>query len=74
MQNCKHLAGSRNFINNDLSPDQQAKERELRKKKQFLIKYPNYKDKKITIYRGKLWADRQSISDTELQSAGYSHQ
>ena len=29
---------------------------------------------KITIYKGKLWADRQSTSDTDLQSAGYSPQ
>ena len=63
------LAGSRIFLYNDLTPDQQAKERELRKKKPFLIKHHNYKDKKITIYKGKLWADRQSISDTDLQSA-----
>ena len=30
MQNRKKLAGSRIFINNDLTPDQQAKQRELR--------------------------------------------
>ena len=66
------LAGSKIFISNDLTKDQQNTERELRKKKQFLISHPQYKDKKrVTIYKGKLWVDRKPVTDENLASAGY---
>ena len=65
------LSGSKVFINNDMTKDQQNTERELRKKKQFLIKHPQYKTKRVTIYKGKLWADRIMVTDEDIHSAGY---
>ena len=37
----------------------------------FLIRHPDYSKKKITIFKGKLWADRVQITDDEIKSAGY---
>ena len=65
------LSGSKVFINNDMTKDQQNIERELRKKKEFLIKHPQYKTKRVTIYKGKLWADRIMVTDEDIHSAGY---
>ena len=69
MRNRTKLLGSKN---NDLTLDQRKKEKELRKKKQFLIKHELYRNKNITIYKGKLWADRVQVTDTELETAGFS--
>ena len=65
------LSGSKVFINNNMTKDQQNIERELRKKNQFLIKHPQYKTKRVTIYKGKLWADRIMVTDEDIHSAGY---
>ena len=59
--------GSDVYINNDLMKKQLQVERELKKQKQFLIKHHYYKEKRITIYKGKLWADRQLVTDSDLQ-------
>ena len=72
MRNRTKLLGSKIYINNDLTLDQRKKEKELRKKKQFLIKHELYRNKNITIYKGKLWADRVQVTDTELETAGFS--
>ena len=72
MKNRTKLLGSKVFINNDLTPEQRKKEKELRKKKQFLIKHELYRNKNITVYKGKIWADRVQVTDTELESAGFS--
>ena len=67
MKNRAKLSGSRIFINNDLTPDQQKAEKKLRDTRSKLRKLPEYADKKITIYRGKLHVDREPISDELLQ-------
>lgn len=72
MKNRRKLAGTAIFINNDLTKDQRALEKNLREKKKFLSQHPTYKEKKITIYKEKLWADHQHISEADLQSLGYS--
>ena len=72
MRNRTKLLGSKIYINNDLTLDQRKKEKELRKKKQFLIKHELYRNKNITIYKEKLWADRVQVTDTELETAGFS--
>ena len=63
----RKLMGSDVYINNDLTKKQLQVERELKKQKQFLIKHHDYKKKRITIYKGKLWADRQLVTDSDLQ-------
>ena len=63
----RKLMGSDVYINNDLMKKQLQVERELKKQKQFLIKHHYYKEKRITIYKGKLWADRQLVTDSDLQ-------
>ena len=68
----RKLMGSDVYINNDLTKKQLQVERELKKQKQFLIKHHDYKEKRITIYKGKLWADRQLVTDSDLQKAGFS--
>ena len=72
MRNRRKLAGSNIFINNDLTKNQRTLEKHLREKKKFLLNHPSYKDKKISVYKEKLWANRQLITDTDLQSLGYS--
>ena len=62
MRNRRKLAGTAIHINNDLTRDQRILEKNLREKKKFLTNHCSYKEKKITIYKGKLWADRQYIS------------
>ena len=66
------LRGSNLYINNDLTKEQQIHIRDLQKKKQFLIKHPDYSKKRITIFKGILWADRVQITEDEIRSAGYS--
>ena len=67
MKSRAKLSGSRIFINNDLTPDQQKAEKKLRDSRSKLRKLPEYANKKITIYRGKLHVDREPISDVLLQ-------
>ena len=65
------LRGSNIYVSNDLTKEQQCGMRESLKKKQFLIRHPDYSKKKITIFKGKLRADRVQITDDEIKSAGY---
>ncbi len=58
MQKRVKLSGTRIFINNDLTQDQQEAEKKLRDARNTLRKMPEYANKKITIYRGKLHVDR----------------
>lgn len=72
MKNRTKLSGSKLYINNDLTLDQRRTEKELRRKKQFLVKNESYRHKKITIYKGKIWADRVHVTDSILESLGFS--
>ena len=69
--NLKEVA-SNIYINNDLTREQREIERDLRRKKQLLIKHPEYKGKHITVYKGRLWVDRVAVSERDLISAGLS--
>ena len=69
--NLKEVA-SNIYINNDLTREQREIERDLRRKKQLLIKLPEYKGKHITVYKGRLWVDRVAVSERDLISAGLS--
>ena len=55
------LAGSNIYFNNDLTKNQRADERKLRATKKILQSNPEYADKKITIYKGKLCIDGTPI-------------
>ena len=59
------LACTSIFINNDLTKEQMAREKELREKRRKLLKQPEFKDKKIRIYNGKLWENGSPIFDVE---------
>ena len=67
----KNLAGTNIYVNNDLTKEQLAKDKQLRNKK-HLVGHPNFGSKRITIYRGELCVDGQPISTTDLEMAGLS--
>jgi len=63
------LAGSKIYINPDLTNEQRQAEKRLRDLKKQLLQHPDYQNKKVSIYRGKLHVDRIPISSPELQAA-----
>ena len=63
------LAGTSIFINNDLTREQMAREKELREKRRKLLKQPEFKDKKIRIYNGKLLCTKQTYKHVRLARA-----
>ena len=65
MRKKSRLAGTSICINDDLTKDQQLHERHMRNRRKELLKQPQYKDKKIKIYKGKLWIDGVSLQDVE---------
>ncbi len=60
------LAGTRIYINNDLTREQQEAEKKLRDMRNKLRKLPEFSNQKITIYRGKLHVDRRPIPEETL--------
>ena len=46
------------------------KEKQLRDIKKEMMKHEHFKDKRITVFQGNLWADRKLVTETELQAAG----
>ena len=68
MKNKSKLKGSRLFVNNDLTPKQREEDRRTRSLKRLLVEHPDYAGKRITIYRGKLHADKSPIEETVLQT------
>ena len=58
MQNRAKLAGSKVYLNNDLTRAQQDEERKLRNLKKKLINSSEFGVKKITISKGRLFVDR----------------
>ena len=67
MKNRAELARTEIFLNNYLTKEQMFKEKQLRDIKK---KHEHFKDKRITVFRGKLWANRKLVTETELQAAG----
>jgi len=72
MKSRSKLAGTNIFLNNDLTKDQMEREKKLRKLKNDLISHQNFKDKRITIFRDKLYADKQPITEDEIYAASLS--
>lgn len=61
------LAGSKVFINNDLTKEQMLAEKQLREVKKKLLQHPEYQGKKISVYRNKVWVDRSPITEDMLR-------
>ena len=66
------LSGTRVYINNDLTKEQRLAERKLRETKRKLSQHPDFKEKKVTIFRNKVCVDRSPVSEETLRSAGIS--
>ena len=66
------LAGTKVFINNDLTREQMQAEKQLRETKKKILQHPDYKGKKITIYRNRICVDHSPITEDMLRSAGVS--
>ena len=64
------LAGTNIYINFDLTREQIKEQQKLREIRKQLIKHPDFKDKKITIYQNKIHVNRQPISSDILSAAG----
>ena len=60
------------FINNDLTREQMQAEKQLRETKKKILQHPDYKGKKITIYRNRICVDHSPITEDMLRSAGVS--
>ena len=65
MKRKKLLAGTSVYINNDLTKEQMAQERKLREKRRQIRSHLSFKEKKIRIYKGELWADGNIINEVE---------
>ena len=66
------LSGTRVYINNDLTKEQRQTERKLRETKKKLTQHPDFRGKKVSIFRNKLWVDRSLVTEETLRSAGIS--
>ena len=73
MRNRAKLAGSKVYLNNDLTRAQQDEERKLRNLRKQLIDSSELGAKKITISNGRLFVDRQPLSEAEVQDALHSN-
>ena len=65
MSNRAKLAGTKIYLNNDLTKAQQEEEKKLRATRKQLMELPDFRGKRITISSGKLFADRHPI-DADL--------
>ena len=68
MQRRSKLVGSKIYLNNDLTKEQQSEERRLRLLRKQLAEVPDFRDKRITIYRGKICVDRCPMDEAEICS------
>lgn len=66
------LAGTKIYLNHDLPREQMVKEKELRKKKRYLLNHQQFKEKRVTIYKGHICIDGQPITDSDMERAGLS--
>ena len=68
MKNKKNLAGTKIFINNDLTKEQAREDKRLRDIKKRMMQDESYHGKKISIYKGKIYVNRQPADQTSLQA------
>ena len=69
LSNHSKLAGTQIYINFDLTK-QMSEEKQLREARRKLKQLEKFKDKRISIFRNKLYVDRSPISPDQLQAAG----
>ena len=60
------LVGTRIYLNHDLTREQLTKDKELREKKHRLLNDPSYKNKRVTIYRGKIYIDCEPLIESPV--------
>ena len=65
MRKKKLLAGTKVYINNDLTREQMYQEKQLRTKRRELLSQPSFEGTRIRIYKGKLWANGSPITGLE---------
>ena len=68
MKNKKKLASTKIFINHDLTKEQAVQEKRLRDIRKHMQQDESYNGKKISVYKGKLYVDRQLVDRTTLQA------
>lgn len=68
LSNRSKLAGSKIFINYDLTKEQMLAEKHTRDLKKRLAKHPDYQGKRITISRNKILVDGIPVSDDTLSN------
>lgn len=66
MLNRSKLAGTKIYLNNDLTKTQQEEEQKLRAMRKQLMELPDFRGKRITISNGKLFADRHPIDAARI--------
>ena len=65
MRKKKLLARTKVYINNDFTREEMYQEKQLRVKRRELLSQPSFEGTRISIYRGKLWANGSPITDLE---------
>ena len=68
MKNKKNLASTKIFINNDLTKEQARENKRLWDIKKRMLQDESYHGKKISIYKGKIYVNRQLANHTSLQA------
>ena len=67
MKNKRKLAKTSIFINNDLTKEQATQERQLRAIRKKMSQDPSFRNKRISIYKGKIYVDNEEVKGSTLQ-------
>ena len=70
LSNRSKLAGTKIYINFDLTKEQMNEEKRLREIRRKLKQLDEFKNKQITIFRNQLYVNRSLITPDQLQAAG----
>ena len=66
------LSGTKIYIKNDLTKEQVQMEKRLYNIRKELLQHPDFKEKRVSVYRNKIWVDSSPITEDMLRSAGIS--
>ena len=66
------LAGTKVFLKDDLTKEQLQVERQLQETRKKLLQHPDFRGKKITVYRNKIWVNHSPITSDMIRTAGIS--
>ena len=70
LSNRSKLAGTKIYINFDLTKEQMNEEKRLREMRRKLKQLDEFKNKRIIIFRNQLYVNRSLITPDQLQAAG----